>query len=146
MMVLVLSLLRRFVDPFFLKRNHALIYDGQKAIALVSIRSHRLTIFPAILEALEALPTVPSDTFTAPELHGLDALGMIGSSMSTSFSRHGFTFSSEKDYLVNDGALLRQAIEADPEVLRKLEDALVIFGQYEKDILSEIKRVSSGEA
>ena len=58
------------------------------------------------------------------------------------YLRHGFTFSSEKDYLVNDGALLRQAIEADPEVLRKLEDALVIFGQYEKDMLSEIKRVS----
>lgn len=51
--------------------------------------------------------------------------------------------SSEEDYLANDGALLRQAIEADAEAFRKLEDALVVFGQYEKDLLSEIKRVSS---
>lgn len=43
---------------------------------------------------------------------------------------------------MDDGALLRQAIEPDPEVLRKLEDALVVFGQYEKDVLSKIKRVS----
>ena len=46
-----------------------------------------------------------------------------------------------KDYLVHDGVLLRQTIEADPEVSRKLENALVLFGQYEKDILNDIKRV-----
>ena len=82
---LVLSLFLRFVDLFLLKRNQALIHDENKAIALVSIRSHRLTIFPAILEALEALPAVPADTFTAPELPGLDILD-IGSSMSTGLS------------------------------------------------------------
>lgn len=52
---------------------------------LVSICSHRLTIFPAILEALEELPAVPAETFTTPELPGLDVLD-IGSLMLTGLS------------------------------------------------------------
>ncbi|KAK2460287.1 hypothetical protein APHAL10511_007676 [Amanita phalloides] len=95
-----------------------------EVVALASIRSHRLTLFPAILETMEGLPAVPANELVAPKTPALDASIV------------------EKDYLAEDGLLLRQAIEADSEVSRKLEDALTIFGQYEKDLVIEIKRVA----
>lgn len=38
------------------------------------------------------------------------------------------------DYLANKASLLREAIDADPELHRKLTDALEIFGDCEKQI------------
>lgn len=46
-----------------------------------------------------------------------------------------------EDYLANGGSRLRDAIAADPEVQRKLADALAIFGDCErktKEFLSAV--------
>ncbi len=38
------------------------------------------------------------------------------------------------NYLADGASLLREAINADPELERKLTDALAIFGDFEKSI------------
>ncbi|KAG5640208.1 hypothetical protein DXG03_000577, partial [Asterophora parasitica] len=94
-----------------------------EAIALVRLRPDNLTFSAKLLQELATLPVVPETDLaeiksqTGPE-------------------------SSNVDYLANGGARLKIAFINDPELSRRVEDAVQIFGGFERQVLEFLR---SGE-
>ncbi|KAJ7503251.1 hypothetical protein B0H11DRAFT_1984704 [Mycena galericulata] len=97
----------------------ASIVTPEDVVALVSLSPDHLTLSGGILDALAELPALAPDSFVPP-------------AASPSVGIHG-------DYLANGGALLGEALAGDPEVRRKLADALAIFGEKEMETRELVK-------
>ncbi|KAK7055956.1 aldolase [Favolaschia claudopus] len=97
-----------------------------QVIALVSLRPDHLTLSGSVLDALDASPTVSSELFAPP----------LAPPTSKSLN---------KDYLVDDGASLREAFAADEVVQRKLTDALSIFDEKEAETRKLVKALVAGK-
>ncbi|KAJ6489018.1 hypothetical protein C8R45DRAFT_1074133 [Mycena sanguinolenta] len=72
--------------------------------------SNELTLSSSVLDALSALPSLEPEAFSGRRL-----------------------FRRFRDYLANEGALLRKPLDEDREVQQKLADPLAIFGEKEAE-------------
>ncbi|KAJ7255217.1 aldolase [Mycena rebaudengoi] len=88
------------------------VMPARFVIALVSLGPTHLTLSPSVLAALASAPRIAPEAFVTPTMPTEPSALAI-------------------NYLGNGGALLREALAGDPEVQRKLADALAIFGEKE---------------
>ncbi|KAF7335405.1 Aldolase [Mycena venus] len=105
----------------------ASIVTPKEVIALVSLSPDHLTLSGSILDALATLPALAPESFTSPDPP--PDLRFDGQYLG--------------DYLAYEGALLRETL-AEPEVQRKLADALAIFGQKEQETRQLVKAFVAG--
>ncbi|EKM75665.1 hypothetical protein AGABI1DRAFT_132057 [Agaricus bisporus var. burnettii JB137-S8] len=102
----------------------ASIVTIDEIIALASFQPAHITVSGPLLDQLSSLPAVNEIKPTPLPASSVANNSLIG-----------------EDYLADGGSRLRDAIAADPEVQRKLTDALVIFGNCErktKEFLSAV--------
>lgn len=96
-----------------------------KIIGLVSLKPNHITISGGILDKLAALPAVAPEEFKSP----LKATELAKEVLFA-------------DYLASDGALLKDALLKDVESTRKLNDALKLFDDFEKQTKEYINELS----
>jgi transaldolase len=87
------------------------LVTADEVIAIVSLRPQHITVSASILSQLSGLP--PSPLLANIADTSADALENV------------------PDYLAQNGTALRQALNVDVEVSRKVTDALKIFGEQE---------------
>ncbi|KAJ6578147.1 hypothetical protein B0H19DRAFT_1253422 [Mycena capillaripes] len=93
----------------------------------VSLRPDNLTLSGSVLDTLAApVPALAPESFAPPRPSTLPSM-------------------VERDYLANGGALPCEAFTGDPEVQRKLADALAIFGEKEAETRELVKAFIAGE-
>lgn len=91
------------------------IINVPEIIALAALRPDHLTISSVLLDQLASLPTVPEDQF-----------------IQTTYEPSSTP--DTNDYLAGGAVLLKEAFIADPDISRRVVDALAIFGSYEKKL------------
>ncbi|KAL1744266.1 hypothetical protein HDZ31DRAFT_39043 [Schizophyllum fasciatum] len=100
----------------------ASIVTAKEATALASLHPHHLTISGAVLDQLAALPHAPQERLVPPP--------------TPAYSEEGFA----TDYLADGAAKLQAALASDAETTRKLDDALKLFDDCERQTKEYIRR------
>ncbi|KAG5640212.1 hypothetical protein DXG03_000549, partial [Asterophora parasitica] len=97
-----------------------------EAISLVRLRPDNLTFSAKLLQELATLPAVPETDLA--EIKWQTGPG-----------------SSNVDYLANGGARLEDAFINDPELARRVADAVQIFGGFERQVLEFLRSGQVGK-
>ncbi|KAF9254649.1 aldolase [Marasmius fiardii PR-910] len=99
----------------------ASIVTVNEVLGLVSLKPNHLTISGGLLDKLSELPPVPADSFKTTLQPIIDDAQL------------------RTDYLANNGEALRIAIMKDEDVLRRVEDAIQLFDEFERKTKEIVK-------
>ncbi|KAG5653679.1 hypothetical protein H0H81_011431 [Sphagnurus paluster] len=97
------------------------IITESEVIALVRLRPDHITISASVLDKLAASPAVPDVLLSPFTIESLEDT------------------TTHVDYLAGGGALLRDALEQDPDVSRRVVDALELFGACERRLMEYVR-------
>uniref|UniRef100_A0A0W0FUW9 Transaldolase n=1 Tax=Moniliophthora roreri TaxID=221103 RepID=A0A0W0FUW9_MONRR len=97
------------------------VKEASQVVSLVSLKPDHITISGGLLDRLSQEQPMPAESFTTSLQPKLDEAQL------------------SKDYLVQSGEALREAIQDDEEVTRKLADALSLFDDFEKKTRELVK-------
>ncbi|OBZ79776.1 Transaldolase [Grifola frondosa] len=125
----------------------ASIVSAAEVLALVSLHPDHLTLSGAVLDQLASFQSTDALPVDGLQSHQ-SGVPFTAQSTENNLSNSSGLNVWETDFLANGADALRQALAADAEATRKLDDALKIFGEMEERakvlIRAELLRNSSG--